>query len=104
MLGIEVTEIGATIIYLSFPGYKPLFDKLRDRKKDSRKSGDVDMALRTTGGLRPNGSMVASRRVRVQPQDDFDSSELEDSASTDGILVKEDFKAKEEDAGQPPTQ
>ncbi|KAJ4144504.1 hypothetical protein LMH87_003385 [Akanthomyces muscarius] len=113
MLGVEVAEIGATLIALSVPGVKPIFDKFVLGKKDvSDASGSTGnrMQNRTTdsgatklGTLRRRSQQLGSREEIFNPNyqaavsaghylstDDFHSTK-----STDGIYVKVDFDIKE---------
>ncbi|KAJ2903773.1 hypothetical protein MKZ38_009339 [Zalerion maritima] len=116
MLAVEVSEIGATLIALSVPGIKPLLDKCFGGSSSAQNThgskttgaayhpeGGNDTALQTIGNLRPTRSMVASGRYQTNaPPSTRDDSDPEnyggkdDNESTDGILVKVDFKVKEE--------
>lgn len=97
LLAVEVSEIGATLIALSIPGVKPLFDILLRRapKEEKSENSNSENQLQTIGSLRPTKSMVASRNVGVN-LDDVEHMGKEDAESTDGILVKVDFKFNEE--------
>ncbi|OAR01906.1 hypothetical protein LLEC1_07647 [Akanthomyces lecanii] len=113
MLGVEVAEIGATLIALSVPGLKPIFDKFVLGKKnvtDASGSTGNRMQNRTTdssgtklGTLRRRSQQLGSREEMLNPNyqtavsaghylstDDFHSTK-----STDGIYVKVDFDVKE---------
>lgn len=113
MLGVEVAEIGATLIALSVPGVKPIFDRFVLGKKgvsDASGSTGNRMQHRTTdsgatklGTLRRRSQQLGSREEIFNPNyqaavsaghylstDDFHSTK-----STDGIYVKVDFDIKE---------
>lgn len=98
LLAVEVAEIGSTLIALSIPGVKPLFDILlrRTPREDKAEKISNGTPLQTIGSLRPAKSMVASRDVQVYPPQDVEHLGKEDAESTDGILIKVDFKVNEE--------
>ena len=98
LLAVEVAEIGSTLIALSIPGVKPLFDLLLRRGPEEEKSENTSgqTPLQTIGSLRPAKSMMASRDVQVYPPQDVEHLGKEDADSTDGILIKVDFKVNEE--------
>lgn len=48
LLGVEVSEVGSTLIALSVPGLKPLFDKVFAQKR----SGYTSSRLSSSGGSR----------------------------------------------------
>ena len=98
LLAVEVAEIGATLIALSVPGVKPLFDIILGRapKEEKSENSNGENQLQTIGSLRPSKSMVASRNVGVTLLEDVEHTGKEDADSTDGILVKVDFKFNEE--------
>ncbi|TQV94124.1 integral membrane protein pth11 [Cordyceps javanica] len=109
MLGVEVAEIGATLIALSVPGVKPVFDRFVLGKKDTsdaygstgqrKHNGTTDSGATKLGTLRLRSQHLGSREDINQPNyatavsaghapstDDFHSTK-----STDGIYVKVDF-------------
>lgn len=109
-LGVEVAEIGATLIALSVPGVKPLVDKFILRKDLSKGStGDTrygkqsnnsrGTALRSLN-LRPEHSVLGSRDTSAEGRANFrsanQSNDNQSETSADGILVKVDFQIKED--------
>ncbi|KAF5022894.1 hypothetical protein F66182_5054 [Fusarium sp. NRRL 66182] len=118
MLAIEVSEIGATLIALSVPGVKPLFDKLvlrrditddtagksRYGKQHSSDSSRGDTALRSLN-FRPGHDALASCDTSAEGskrsayKGRFVSADERSENSTDGILVQVDFRLKEDIQG-----
>ncbi|KAK3934229.1 integral membrane pth11 [Diplogelasinospora grovesii] len=107
MLAVETSEIGATLIALSVPGIKPMFDKCILRKNPrsatggssgTRSHGSRGTALRNLS-LRPTHSILTSSDYTIKgPSDDSEQGRVKDSysmASTDGIFVRVDFNVKE---------
>ncbi|KAF1736033.1 hypothetical protein CRV24_004967 [Beauveria bassiana] len=113
MLGVEVAEIGATLIALSVPGVKPIFDKFILGKKNTgetsgstgrgKQNKTTDSGATKLGTLRQRSEHLASRDEIAAPNyetavsagnnislDDFHSAK-----STDGIYVKVDFDIQE---------
>ncbi|KAM3512643.1 hypothetical protein MY11210_003737 [Beauveria gryllotalpidicola] len=113
MLGVEVAEIGATLIALSVPGVKPIFDKFvlgKNHTGDTsgstghrRPTKTTDSGATKLGTLRQRSEHLASRDEILAPNyetavsagnnismDDFHSTK-----STDGIYVKVDFDVQE---------
>ncbi|KPM42124.1 hypothetical protein AK830_g4367 [Neonectria ditissima] len=110
MLGVEVSEIGATLIALSVPGVKPLFDRFIMRKDASVGStGDTrygkggstarGTALRSLN-LRPEHSVLGSRDASAEGGANFrsvnQSKDDQSENSAEGILVQVDFRLKED--------
>ncbi|KAK7423395.1 hypothetical protein QQZ08_009072 [Neonectria magnoliae] len=112
MLGVEVSEIGATLIALSVPGVKPLFDKFIMRKDASIGStGDTRYGKGNTSGrgtalrslnLRPEHSVLSSRDASAEGGANFrsvnQSNDNQSENSAEGILVQVDFRIKEDNA------
>ncbi|KAI5458738.1 hypothetical protein BGZ63DRAFT_456532 [Mariannaea sp. PMI_226] len=108
LLGVEVAEIGTTLIALSVPGIKPLLDKYilrKDPNGDStgpskygkQNSNSRGTALRSLN-LRPEHNVLSSRGASAEGNfrsvTEFKDNRSENSA--DGILVKVDFQIKED--------
>ncbi|KAH7131562.1 hypothetical protein B0J13DRAFT_626634 [Dactylonectria estremocensis] len=112
-LGVEVAEIGATLIALSVPGVKPLVDKFVLRKDLSKGStgdtryGKAGSSARGTAlrslNLRPEHNVLASRDTSAEGRANFrsgnTSNDNRSETSADGILVKVDFRIKEDSRG-----
>ncbi|KAF7562653.1 hypothetical protein G7046_g1469 [Stylonectria norvegica] len=109
MLGVEVSEIGATLIALSVPGVKPLVDRFVLRKDLSAGSGGGSKygkaggssrgtALRSLA-FRPDHNVLGSQNASAEGGTHFrEGDSLKDTHSehsADGILVKVDFHIKE---------
>ncbi|KAI6773855.1 hypothetical protein HG531_000704 [Fusarium graminearum] len=111
MLAIEVSEIGATLIALSIPGFKPLFDKVvlqRDitkgesnvkSKYEKQQSSKGGTALRSLN-FRPEHDALTSRdtsaaRTQVHRTSNATADNRSEN-SADGILVQVDFRIKED--------
>ncbi|KAL7897349.1 hypothetical protein HDV63DRAFT_392851 [Trichoderma sp. SZMC 28014] len=110
MLGVEASEIGATLIALSVPGAKPLFDKIVFKKDDSQTSGASHYG-RKTSSFRSRGTALSNLRFQTNSQHSILGSEQEEGpkygAETsamagsrhgdggDGIYVQVDFDIKE---------
>ncbi|KAM0361232.1 hypothetical protein ACHAP4_001694 [Fusarium culmorum] len=111
MLAIEVSEIGATLIALSVPGFKPLFDKVvlqRDitkgesnvkSKYEKQQSSKGGTALRSLN-FRPEHDALTSRdasasRTKVHRTSNATADNRSEN-SADGILVQVDFRIKED--------
>ncbi|OAA69678.1 hypothetical protein ISF_02948 [Cordyceps fumosorosea ARSEF 2679] len=117
MLGVEVAEIGATLIALSVPGVKPVFDKFVLGKKDaSSGSGSTSHRTRNNKTNDSNATKLGTLRQRSQhltSQDEIDggggagygtavsashspsTDDFHSAKSTDGIYVKVDFDVRE---------
>lgn len=113
MLGVEASEIGATLIALSIPGAKPLFDKIIFKKDDSQTSG-VSHYGRKTSSFRSRGTALSNLRFQTNSEHSILGNEEEEGqkygAETtamagsrhgdggeggDGIYVQVDFDIKE---------
>lgn len=114
MLGVEVTEIGATLIALSVPGVKPIFDKYVLGKNGTSTSGSTSNRKRnktseSSGGTRL-GTLKRNQRDVFNSQEAINHNNYEaavsagqstytddvhSTKSTDGIYVKVDFDIKE---------
>jgi hypothetical protein len=110
MLVIEVSEIGGTLIALSVPGFKPLFDKFilqrditqgEDTGKSSKRqqSSKGGTALRSLN-FRPEHDVLTSRDTsaegtKVYQMNDVTADNRSEN-SADGILVQVDFRLKED--------
>lgn len=115
MLGVEVAEIGATLIALSVPGVKPIFDKLVLGKNNaSQTSGSTSNRMHKTSesaGTRLSTLRQRSHHRMLDSQEEINKSHNYEAAvsadqttymndsgsnnSTDGIYVKMDFDIKE---------
>lgn len=118
MLGVEVSEIGATLIALSVPGAKPLFDRVVLRKSpESSNSGpsnyyhgrSEDSNKQTPGRRSERSTRLSTMRfashhntLGSQDQDAILETEVVGSHSHSsqeelgsGIYVKMDFDLKE---------
>ncbi|KAH6888466.1 hypothetical protein B0T10DRAFT_562041 [Thelonectria olida] len=108
MLGVEVSEIGATLISLSVPGVKPLFDRFIMRKDPSKGSSGQSRygkqsnnsrgtALRSLN-IRPEHDVLASRDTSAEGnyRSHNESKDNQSETSADGILVQVDFQIKED--------
>ncbi|KAK3345530.1 hypothetical protein B0H65DRAFT_208549 [Neurospora tetraspora] len=104
LLAVEVSEIGATLISLSIPGIKPVFDKfIRNTGHDSNSGGHSGYS--TKGGTK--GTSMTLRNLSLRPQhhnklssnsdcytyNDTKSRNRDDAetGSTEGIMVRVDF-------------
>ncbi|RFN43514.1 hypothetical protein FIE12Z_12265 [Fusarium flagelliforme] len=110
MLVIEVSEIGGTLIALSVPGFKPLFDKFilqRDitqgegtgKSSKPQQSSKGGTALRSLN-FRPEHDVLTSRDTsaegtKVYQMNDVTADNRSEN-SADGILVQVDFRLKED--------
>ncbi|GAB0132551.1 hypothetical protein EsDP_00000984 [Epichloe bromicola] len=109
MLAVEASEIGATLIALSVPGIKPIFDKFVLRKSPHTEQGNSRYVRRTsprsksaamsTLRLRSQQSTLASRENTATYKNEViagshgaDSSQNKEG----GIFVRVDFDVKEE--------
>ncbi|KAF5712594.1 integral membrane protein pth11 [Fusarium globosum] len=112
MLAIEVSEIGATLIALSVPGVKPLFDKFilrrditqgestgksRYAQQHSSKGGTALRSLH----FRPEHDVLTSRDTSAEGIKTYRSTKNVSADNTsensaDGILVQVDFRIKED--------
>ncbi|KAK3950860.1 hypothetical protein QBC32DRAFT_6385 [Pseudoneurospora amorphoporcata] len=104
MLAVEVSEIGATLISLSIPGIKPMFDKFIGRTvQDSNTGGQSGYS---TKGRGTRGTSITLRDLSLRPQhhnklssnsdctyDATKSGNRDDdgTGSTEGIMVRVDF-------------
>ncbi|KAJ3480238.1 hypothetical protein NLG97_g8118 [Lecanicillium saksenae] len=112
MLGVEVAEIGATLIALSVPGVKPIFDKfILGKQETSETSGSTsnrmqnktsDSAGTRLGTLRRRSQHLGSQEglnssyeAAVSAGHYLDTDDYHSAKSTDGIYVKTDFDIKE---------
>ncbi|KAK5996539.1 hypothetical protein PT974_01874 [Cladobotryum mycophilum] len=110
MLGVEVSEIGATLIALSVPGVKPLVDALVFGKHESQ-AENLPKYERKSTSLRSRGtplstlnfsshtrhSTLASRddnTVRFGAEATASSENQHTNDSTDGIYVRMDFRVE----------
>ncbi|KAK1775486.1 hypothetical protein QBC45DRAFT_422080 [Copromyces sp. CBS 386.78] len=106
MLAVEVSEIGATLIALSIPGIKPMFDKFIGRTgQDSNTGGQSGYSTKgVSRGTR--GTSITLRDLSLRPQhhnklssnsdctyDATKSRNRDDdgTGSTEGIMVRVDF-------------
>ncbi|KAK2590461.1 hypothetical protein QQS21_011862 [Conoideocrella luteorostrata] len=111
MLAVETSEIGATLIALSIPGVKPIFDKYILNKNPHTESGNSKYNRSTsrrskgtalsTLRLRSRHSMLTSQEnAAVYGHEASASSQREEnnreSGGEDGIFVRVDFDLKEE--------
>lgn len=110
MLGVEASEIGATLIALSVPGAKPLVDKLIFKKDDSQTSGASHYG-RKTNTFRSRGTALSTLRFQSNSQHSILGSQEDEGpkygseamATTgnrhndeaNGIYVQVDFDVKE---------
>ncbi|KAF4996304.1 hypothetical protein FGRMN_4555 [Fusarium graminum] len=110
MLAIEVSEIGATLIALSVPGVKPLFDKVILRRDISQgestgksrygkpASSKGATALRSLH-FRPEHDVLTSRDASAEGtkryHNDSTTRDNQSENSAEGILVQVDFQVKE---------
>ncbi|KAF4449596.1 hypothetical protein F53441_7163 [Fusarium austroafricanum] len=114
MLAIEVSEIGATLIALSVPGVKPLFDKFilrRDvTKGDSTGKSRYGQQHSSKGGtalrslhFRPEHDVLTSRDTSAEGIKTYRTKNVtadnNSKNSADGILVQVDFRIKEDTQG-----
>lgn len=109
MLGVETSEIGATLIALSVPGIKPIFDKYVLNKNPRTESGNSNYlkgssrhskgTALSTLRLRSQHSKLASRENTATYQHEVSASSRQDDQGQgeEGILVRVDFDVKEED-------
>ncbi|KAI6777197.1 hypothetical protein HG530_001142 [Fusarium avenaceum] len=110
MLAIEVSEIGATLIALSVPGVKPLFDKFILRRDvtqgestgksryGQQASSKGGTALRSLN-FRPEHDVLTSRDTSAEGMKPYRTNVTRDNQSensADGILVQVDFRLKED--------
>lgn len=110
MLAIEVSEIGATLIALSVPGVKPLFDKFILRRDvtqgestgksryGQQASSKGGTALRSLN-FRPEHDVLTSRDTSAEGIKSYRTNVTRDNQSensADGILVQVDFRLKED--------
>jgi len=119
MMAVEVSEIGATLIALSIPGIKPLFDRWVLRKTPHGSTagntssggggGSRGTALRKLSlGRSNNGHSILENTVDIRTankgshEDHLDQSLSDDHdthshtrGSTEGIYVRVDFDMKE---------
>ncbi|KAJ6438762.1 proteinrelated to integral membrane protein pth11 [Purpureocillium lavendulum] len=110
MLGVETSEIGATLIALSVPGAKPLFDKFILRKEGHSQSGGSKYQMQGSSGRRSKGTALSTLRLRSQhsmlaSRENAGAYGAEVSAgshhdgasvgSAEGIYVTVDFDVKE---------
>ncbi|PHH82181.1 hypothetical protein CDD82_6739 [Ophiocordyceps australis] len=65
MLGVEVSEIGATLIALSVPGFKPLVDRYILHKDPDSQPGASRYNMRAVAGP-PGGTALSTLKLRSQ--------------------------------------
>ncbi|PHH60545.1 hypothetical protein CDD81_1550 [Ophiocordyceps australis] len=65
MLGVEVSEIGATLIALSIPGFKPLVDRFILHKDPESQHGASRYNMRGVAGT-PGGTALSTLKLRSQ--------------------------------------
>lgn len=110
MLAVETSEIGATLIALSVPGIKPIFDRFIFKTSSSSETANSQYG-RGTGG-RSKGTALSTLRLhsqhsRLMSQENTAKYGNEISASSQrggddsqkergGISVRVDFDFKEE--------
>ncbi|KAM0249159.1 hypothetical protein ACHAQJ_009166 [Trichoderma viride] len=110
MLGVEASEIGATLIALSVPGAKPLFDKIIFKKDDSQTSGASHYG-RKTNSFRSRGTALSNLRFQTNSQHSILGSQEDEghkygsetvatvgdghNNEAAGIYVQVDFDVKE---------
>ncbi|KAL7785855.1 hypothetical protein V8C37DRAFT_311151 [Trichoderma ceciliae] len=110
MLGVEASEIGATLIALSVPGSKPLVDKLIFKKDDSQTSGASHYG-RKTNSFRSRGTALSTLRFQSNSQHSILGSQEDEGPKygseavaiagnrhndeVEGIYVQVDFDVKE---------
>jgi hypothetical protein len=110
MLAIEVSEIGATLIALSVPGVKPLFDKFILRRDvtqgestgksryGQQASSKGGTALRSLN-FRPEHDVLTSRDTSAEGMKPYRknnaTTDNQSENSAEGILVQVDFRLKE---------
>lgn len=109
MLAVETSEIGATLIALSIPGIKPIFDKFILNKTVHTESGNSKYnhsatsrrskgTALSTFRLRSQHSMLASQENTATYGHEVHAISQQDSHSQnggDGIFVRVDFDVKE---------
>lgn len=115
MLGVETTEIGATLIALSVPGVKPIFDKYVLGKVDTLTSGSTSNRKQTKtsesnggtrlGTLKRSQHDVLDSQEAINNHNNYEAAvsagqstytdDVHSTKSTDGIYVKMDFDIKE---------
>jgi len=100
MLAIEVAEIGGTLIALSFPGLKPLFDRLISKRSGGTnalstfRSGADSSHVKQPHGASGNGEFGWEIRGGG---DGANSKDNEDSSSTNSIIRGVQFVVEESD-------
>lgn len=111
MLGVEVSEVGATLIALSVPGVKPLFDRFILRKDSVTGSGSSKYArtgenthsrgtaLRTLS-KHPHHGVLGSQDTAEQYGSKQTTKDDCSEDSAEGILVKVDIQVSKEDAAR----
>ncbi|KAF4466389.1 integral membrane pth11 [Fusarium albosuccineum] len=112
MLAIEVSEIGATLIALSVPGVKPIFDKFILRRDVSTGDSNGNYGKPSTGSrgtalrslnFRPEHDILTSRDTSAEGRKAYrtknQSTDNQSENSADGILVQVDFQIKEGSRG-----
>lgn len=108
MLAVETSEIGATLIALSIPGIKPIFDKFILNKTVQTESGNSKYNRSATSRrskgtalstfrLRSQHSMLASQENTATYGHEVHAISQQDSLGQngDGIFVRVDFDVKE---------
>ena len=106
MLAIETSEIGGTLIALSVPGLKPLFDKLLSRRRSDTNASSTFQS----GGLgsvsksvyKATGTGDFGWTIQGGEEDGKASKDNEDNESTDVILRGVQFVVEEHDSNYIP--
>lgn len=109
LLAVEVSEVGATLISLSIPGIKPMWDKYIRRRGHDASSGGRSGHSTKGGGTK--GTSITLNNLSLRPQHHLnklgstsdctyndtksrhrDKDDDDDgTASTEGIMVRVDF-------------
>ncbi|KIV79507.1 hypothetical protein PV11_07065 [Exophiala sideris] len=104
MLAIEVAEIGGTLIALSFPGLKPMFDRLINKRPggtnstSTYRSGPDSTHVKQPHGASGNGEFGWEIQGGGDGRADSKASrDNEDSSSTDVIIRGVQFVVEESD-------
>ncbi|KAK0710803.1 hypothetical protein B0H67DRAFT_554876 [Lasiosphaeris hirsuta] len=106
MLAVEVSEIGATLMALSVPGIKPMFDRWVLRKTPTSSTHGGSSKTRSGTGksksshstplrslsLRPTHTLLTSSELTIKGNDDIEAGyHQRENTSTEGIYVRVDF-------------
>lgn len=102
MLAIETAEIGGTLIALSFPGLKPLFDRLISKRRSGGtngsstfRSGADSSHVKQPHGASGNGEF--GWEIQGGREGSTRSKDNEDTSSTDVIIRGVQFVVEESD-------